>query len=60
MLFCAIEGNPSSFCTFFDVINCKCLKFNKRLRIRKQKLHQGYRRIIILCKDCEKYKETHA
>lgn len=59
MLFCAIEGDPSSSCRFFNSLNNKCMKFKKNLRIRKQKLHQGYRYFVVLCRDCEKYKETH-
>jgi len=57
MLFCAIEGDPSSFCRFFNSSNRKCMKFKKLLRLHKDSFN---RNIIVLCRDCEKYKETHA
>jgi hypothetical protein len=57
MLFCAIEGDPSSFCRFFNSLNRKCMKFKKLLKIRKDNFE---RNIVVLCRDCEKYKETHA
>lgn len=56
MLFCAIEGDPSSFCRFFNPVNRKCMKFKKLLRIKQDAFK---RNIVILCRDCEKYKETN-
>ena len=54
MLFCAIEGDPSSSCRFFNSLNRKCMKFKKLLRM-KTYLN---RTIVVLCKDCEKWRET--
>ena len=59
MLFCAIEGDPSSNCRFYNSLNRKCMKFKKFLRIKKLKRCQGYYYIVVLCKDCEKYKENN-
>jgi len=35
------------------------MKFKKFLRIKKLKRCQGYYYIVVLCKDCEKYKENN-
>jgi hypothetical protein len=54
MLFCAIEGDPSLNCKFYNSLNRKCMRFKKNLRIKKLKRHQGYVYIVVLCKDCKK------